>query len=403
MTNIPKVVPESDNQSLQHFISVSSWDEDGVISEVQRRVSELIGDKDTGSMHIDESAMHKHGNDSVGVARQYCGRLGKVDNCQVGVFLSYANGHYRTLIDKRLYLPEKWIDDQERRTKCGVPEDVVFKTKSELAVEMIDAAVKRKVQFGWIGMDCFYGQDPSIRKKLDQDNIVYVADIPSDTRVWLEEPEICTPHEEQKRGRGRPRKHAKIADGQPSAVKVCDVAAMNDTAWNHKFIRDTERKELWSQIACMCVYPVEDLLPGKKCWLIIRKDDGDSKIKYQLSNAPPETPIEKFGQMSASRYWIERAIQDAKGELGMADYQVRGWTGWQHHMTMVLLAALFIMETLFEMNAKEPRLTLHDLTEIMEVIMAKRVLTEDEILMLLEQKLKAKESARRSHHRTNKA
>lgn len=153
----------------------------------------------------------------------------------------------------------------------------------------------------------------------------------------------------------------------------------------------------------MRVYPVENKLPGKECWLIIRKDDGEKEIKYQLSNAPKDTNIEKIGKMSASRYWIERAIQDAKGELGMADYQVRGWTGWHHHMTMTILATLFLLELLVEMNIKEPRLTLQDIVEILEVVMTKRVITVDEIGLILAQKLKAKESARRSHHWRNKA
>lgn len=169
------------------------------------------------------------------------------------------------------------------------------------------------------------------------------------------------------------------------------------------FIRDTERKELWANIACLRVYPVENKLPGKESWLIIRKNDGENEIKYQLSNAPKETTIEKLGQMSASRYWIERALQDAKGELGMADYQVRGWTGWHHHMTMTILAMLFLLELLIDMNTKEPRLTVQDVVEILEVILPKRTITENEIGALIAQKLIAKESARLSHHRKNKA
>lgn len=401
MTNIPKIVPESDNQSLQHFISESSWDEDGVITEVQRRVSKLIGDKENGSMHIDESGILKQGKDSVGVERQYCGRFGKVDNCQVGVFLSYANGNKRVLIDKRLYLPEKWAVDMDRRTKCGVPENIEFKKKSELGMDMILAAIKRNVPFNWLGMDCFYGQDCEFRKRLDLENITYVADIPSTGRVWLEKPK--TEIIERKCKDGTLKKHIRVSKDEPAPVNVSTVAESDSVAWNHLFIRDTERKELWANIACLRVYPVENKLPAKECWLIIRKDDGEKEIKYQLSNAPEDTNIEKLGQMSASRYWIERALQDAKGELGMADYQVRGWTGWHHHMTMTILGMLFLLELLVEMNIKESRLTLQDVVEILEVILPKREINEEEIGALIAQKLIAKESARRSHHRRNKA
>ena len=141
MTNIEKVVPDCNHQSLQHFISNSQWDEEGVISEIQRHVSELIGNPVHGSLHIDESGFLKSGDSSVGVKRQYCGRFGKVENCQVGVFLGYALWSRRTLIDKRLYLPEDWANDPVRRERCGVPDNITFKPKAELGLEMLLAAI----------------------------------------------------------------------------------------------------------------------------------------------------------------------------------------------------------------------------------------------------------------------
>ena len=131
MTNIEKHVPDCNHQSLHHFISNSQWDEEGVISEIQRQVSELIGNPVHGSLHIDESGFPKSGKNSVGVSRQYCGRLGKVENCQVGVFLGYTLWNRRTLIDRRLYLPEDWANDPVRREQCGVPPEIAFKTKAE--------------------------------------------------------------------------------------------------------------------------------------------------------------------------------------------------------------------------------------------------------------------------------
>ena len=181
MTNYAKQVPDTNNQVLQNFISDSPWDEKPVIDQLQKEMIQLIGDKHNGSLHIDESCFKKSGQNSVGVKRQYCGRLGKVDNCQVGVFLGYTNGKHRTLIDERLYLPEDWADDPVRRSKCGVPEDVIFKTKAELGLEMILDARDRGVQFAWIGMDCFYGEQPWLRDKIDSAGMIYIADIPCDT------------------------------------------------------------------------------------------------------------------------------------------------------------------------------------------------------------------------------
>jgi len=152
----------------------------------------------------------------------------------------------------------------------------------------------------------------------------------------------------------------------------------------------------------MRVYPVKDELPCKETWLIIRRNDGEDEMKYQLSNAPPGTSVERLGKMSASRYWIERAIQDAKGEVGMADYQVRGWLAWHHHMTMTLLAMLFLLDLLVVLKEKAPALTIQDVREILEVILPRKEVTHDELLKLLEQKVIARESARRSHHKRNK-
>ena len=398
MTNYAKQVPDTNNQVLQNFISDSPWDEKPVIDKLQEELMQLIGDKNNGSLHIDESGFKKSGNNSVGVKRQYCGRLGKVDNCQVGVFLGYANGKHRTLIDERLYLPEDWAYDPARRNKCGVPEDIIFKTKAELGLEMILDARDKGVPFAWIGMDCFYGEQPWLRDKIDNAGMIYIADIPCDTRVWLKLPKTEIPKKKGKRGRNPT--HERIAVGEPDPVEVQKLAnQLPPSEYHHVFLRDTERKELWSQMACLRVYSVQDDFPGKETWLIIRKDDGENKVKYQFSNAPFNTSIERFGQMSCSRYWIERALQDAKSNTKMADYQVRGWTGWHHHMVMVLLAMLFILELQLEWGKRAPMVSVMDVKEILEVILPKNEITTEEILAVIRQKHKERLSARKSHHR----
>jgi SRSO17 transposase len=398
MTNYAKQVPDTNNQVLQNFISDSPWDEKPVIDKLQNEVIQLIGDKHNGSLHIDESGFKKSGNNSVGVKRQYCGRLGKVDNCQVGVFLGYTNGKHRTLIDERLYLPEDWADDPARLIKCGVPEDVIFKKKAELGLEMILDARDRGVPFAWIGMDCFYGEQPWLRDKIENGGMIYIADIPCDTRVWLNLPKTEIPKKKGKRGRNPTRE--RIAVGEPDPIEVQKFAdQLAPSEYQRVFLRDTERKELWCQMVCLRVYPVQDELPGKETWLIIRKDDGENKTKYQFSNAPINTNIERFGQMSCSRYWIERALQDAKGNAKMADYQVRGWIGWHHHMVMVLLAMLFILELQIEWGEKASMVSVMDVKEILEVILPKNEITDEEILAVIRQKHKDRLSARKSHHR----
>jgi len=399
MVNYARNVPDTNNQVLQNFISDSPWDERPVINQIQKDVSQLIGDKDNGSIHIDESGFKKSGKNSVGVKRQYCGRLGKVENCQVGVYLGYANGNRRTLIDERLYLPDDWANDPVRRSQCGVPEDVTFKTKAELGLEMIADAKERRVPFAWVGMDCFYGEQPWLRSAIDSKGMIYIADIPCDTQVWLNQPRTEIP--EKKGTRGRNPTIEKLVQGESEPVQVQKLAKYPDIEYHRVFLRDTERKEFWSHLACLRVYPVEDKLPGKEIWLIIRKDEGDNKTKYQFSNAPADTRIERLGQMSCSRYWMERALQDAKGNTKMADYQVRGWTGWHHHMVMTLLAMLFILEMQVEFGKKAPMTSVQDVKEILEVIMQRKEITEAEILAVILQKHRARLSARKSHHRRN--
>jgi SRSO17 transposase len=395
MVQFEKVVPESDHQSLQHFASNSPWNDEPILNDVSQSVSGHIGDAQHSSIHIDESGFPKQGNDSVGVSRQYCGRLGKVDNCQIGVFLGYTSNSYRMLLDKRLYLPEEWIEDKERRKKCGVPENTVFQTKAQLGLELIHKALERKIPFGWIGMDSHYGQQPWLLDELESQKLLYIADIPCDSRVWLELPNTEIPLRKGDIG----RKPTKLkADTHP--IEVRQIASqLEQNHWHRMYIRDTERGQLWSLLVFLRVYPVVDELPGRQTWLILRKDEGEQKLKYQYSNAPSDTPLERLAEMSHSRYWMERAIQDAKGEAGLAEYELRSWRGWHHHITMTILAMLFLLELQLDWKSKAPNLTLRDVREILEVILPKREITPEEILKLIEQKHRAKLSARRSKYR----
>jgi len=403
MCSYAKEVPDCNNQSLQHFVSNSPWKHQPVLDHIQRDVIDAIGDKNNGSIHIDECCFPKQGKDSVGAAPQYCGRLGKTANCQAGVFLGYAKDSYRTLIDERIYLPESWIKDKKRRKKCGVPWYVRFKKKSELAWDMIyHAQKKNKVPFGWIGMDSLYGRDSVLRNKIDAQGSIYIADIPNNLGVWLKRPKTGVPP--RKKGVcGRNPTREKVIEGA-KPTKVRDIKdQLGGEKWHHVFIRDTERRELWADMACLRVFPSENNgLPGDECWLIIRKDPKSKEIKYQLSNAPSDTSIDRLAQMSGSRYWIERTFEDGKGIAGLADYQVRSWTGWHHHMTITLMAMLYLMVLSIDLGKKADFLTVQDVKEIFEVIMPKRKVTSDELVQLILEKHKRRLSARLSHHRRNK-
>jgi SRSO17 transposase len=188
----------------------------------------------------------------------------------------------RSLIDEALYLPKSWAEDWKHREKCGVPGDVVFKTISQsFAFEMILRARDNDVPFGWIGMDSFYGEQPWLRNEIDSEGMIYITDIPVNTRVWLNKPEKGIP--ERKGDCGRIPTKEKVLEGEPDPIEVRKLKDQLDAEqWNHIFIRDTERKKLWSNIVCIRVYPVIDELPGDEIWLIIRIDDGDRVCKVPV-------------------------------------------------------------------------------------------------------------------------
>jgi SRSO17 transposase len=283
------------------------------------------------------------------------------------------------------------------RKSCGIPIDLTFKTKAELGLEMILDAKNRNIPFGYVGMDTFYGQQSLLLNEFEKENIVYIADIPCDKLVWLNKPETGIPPKKGKRGR-KP-KNIKVISNEKS-IRIDKLAQELDSSQYHRiFVRDSERKKIWCELACLRVYSTDNSLPGNECWLIIRRTEGEKKLKYQFSNAPLETSLEKFGKMSYSRYWIERAIEDAKSDMGLADYEVRGYLGWNHHMAMTILAMLFLMEMQDEWLSDAPLLTLTDVRKILIEIMPKRKLGSKEILNLIEQKHKARYSAKRSHHK----
>ena len=236
MVQFEKIVPGSDHQSLQHFASNSPWADEPILDDVCKTVSERIGDAEHGSIHIDESGFPKQGDDSVGVSRQHCGRLGKVDNCQVGVFLGYSANSHRMLLDKRLYLPEKWTSDKKRREKCGVPGNIGFQTKAQLGLELIHRAQERGIPFAWIGMDSHYGQQEWLLSALETQDSLYIADIPCDTRAWLELPTTRIPARKGSRG----RKPTKLkADSQPTEVRQI-ASTLEQSQWTRMYIRDTD-------------------------------------------------------------------------------------------------------------------------------------------------------------------
>jgi SRSO17 transposase len=382
MSQMATEVTDINEQALSHFTSNSPWDDASLTVQLGQDAVTLIGPD--GALILDESGNPKQGDKSVGVARQYCGRLGKVDNCQVGVFVAYAKAGQTTLIDKRLYLPQEWTDDPDRCRQAGVPEtEIVFRKKSELGLELILQARKNQIPFEFVDMDAHYGQQAWLLSRLAREKIEYMAEIPSDTRVYLEYPAVGLP--ERKGNRGKKPSKSRVLNGQPIEVRA--LLETEQLSWTVLKVRDTARGELWIRFAALRVYRLDDELPvAQPVWLCLRQELDSGEAKFAFSNAPVNSPIKTLADKICTRYWVERALEDAKGLAGLAEYQVIGWRGWHHHMTMTMLAMLFLLTLRKNLVAQAPMLTLQDAKQILEMVLPKKTLTLEDAVTIIEKK-----------------
>lgn len=389
-------------QAMQQFISDGSWDDKKVLERHRQLVDETLGE-DGGVVTLDSSEFPKQGRHSVGVARQYCGRTGKVDNCQSGVFLGYASGKGYTLVDRRLFLPEKWFDEKYlgRREACKVPEDLVFKTKPQLGAEMIRLLDQEKIlRFRWIVGDELFGRSSWLLDQIDEIGRCYMMEVPIDTHVWMERPETCVPRWS---GRGRrPGKKRCLAPGAPASCRVDAVAGgLNAEKWKRHTIEEGCKGPVVSEFASVRVVASRDRLPGPDVWLILcRKVGGGvegAPLRAFLSNAPVETSLDVFVRVWRLRWTVERAFEECKGELGMDEYQVRGWRGWHHHMTMTFLSHHFLVKMRLRLGEKAPALTVPQVREMLNVVLPRREFDEAGVLELVKYRQQRNYAAYRSH------
>ena len=325
---------DQDRQALQKFIGQSSWDDRPLIGELARQVGEELGEPD-GVLVFDPSAFKKQGKESVGVARQWCGRLGKIDNCQVGVYLGYVSRKEHALVDARLYLNKEWAKDKRRRKKCGVPREVRFRTRHALSLEMLvqHGAV---LPHGWVAGDDEMGRSSAFRRDLRTLGERYLLAVPSNTLVRdLEAPPPAYG------GRGR---HPQV----PFMRVDRWCAALPENVWTTISVRDGAKGPLLVQAVKTRVQAKTDRRRNgpEEMLVILREaqDDGTMKHDYYLSNASAETSLTEFARVAKAEHRIEECLERGKSDAGLAQYQVRNWIGWHHHQTLSLLAAWFLTQ-----------------------------------------------------------
>jgi SRSO17 transposase len=280
---------------VQHFVGAGVWDDEAVMAEVRRHVDEELGDA-SGVLVVDGSAFPKKGTESCGVDRQWCGRLGKLENCQVGVFVGYAGRDGHAPLDRRLYLTEDWANDRQRRQKCHVPVEVVFQEKWRIGLDLLDRC--RDVQHGWIAADDEFGRVTAFRQALRQRRERYVVDVPGNTLI----------------------RELHFTDGHKPHFERVDAWAARQPSWR------------WQKIT---------IRPGERV-LVMRPIATSGDASYALSNALGDVSLAELVRVKSERHRIEELFQEGKGEVGLAHYEVRSWVGWHHHMTLSMLALWFL-------------------------------------------------------------
>lgn len=337
--------------ATERLLYRAHWEADAARDVLGQYSIEVFGEPE-GIGVVDETGFIKKGKCSAGVKRQYSGTAGKIENCQIGTFLSYATSKGHVLLDRRLYLPEEWCDDAARRARAKIPQEVVFQTKPEQAIAMLEHAWQQGVPMRWVAGDEVYGDSVALRDVVAQAGCWYVLAVRSQTPVWTERPAVVEPPHQE---RGRPRTHARLAEDAPPATTVAAVVASWLTQrWQRLIVVEGEKGQVMYDWACQRVVECGDKLPGRDAWLIARRSLNNSEeIAYYLSNAPADMPLLKMAQVASLRYTVEQCIEEAKGETGLDEYEVRHWHSWYRHMTLSMMAHTWLAAIRYQANQKK--------------------------------------------------
>ncbi len=319
-------------QGLQNFVGSIPWDHQPLLATLAQQVGEELGEPDAVIV-FDPSGFAKKGTKSVGVIRQWCGRMGKIENCQVGVYMAYVSRKEHTLVNTRLYLPKEWATDKARRKEAGVPKVVKFRTRHQLALEMLQECGK-SLPHSWVAGDDEMGRPSGFRGKLRDRGERYLLGVPSNLLVR----DLDVPPPEYS-GRGRYPKSSFLRLDRWRA-------ALPEDAWTRIEVRDGEKGPLVIEVVKRRVQArTETGGTGPEELLFVTREaqsDGKFKHDYYLSNADPDEPLKELARVTKSAHRVEECFRRSKSEAGLADYQVRNWRGWHHHQALSLLAAWFL-------------------------------------------------------------
>jgi SRSO17 transposase len=372
-------VADSDYQGMEQFISSSPWCHRALMDQVATDADALLGDPGETGLFLDESSFLKKGKASVGVQRQWSGRAGKVENCQVGVFACLGRDQHMALTDFRLYLPESWAADSERCARAKIPQEHrIYEPKWRQALDMVRHARQLGLHYGWVGADSLYGSNAAFLNELEDMGEKFMADINKTTKVWTSAPMLEAPV----CAKGRPRKHPRLHSANTALYLSVESLVSECFESAHRILsyRQGQKGKLTTRFWACPVWCWEKGWAKPRERLLVVRRDADEAFKYSLTNLRCGESWERLAWIQGQRYWIEHAFHEAKSQIGMAQYQVRVWKGWHHHISLACLALLFTIKTRLETRHEIPLLSTRDITELLDFYLPRRGLTEAEVI-----------------------
>jgi SRSO17 transposase len=374
-------------RTLQQFLATHCWDESAVVECLQQRITERHAHEQAIAL-IDETSFPKKGEKSPGVQRQHCGATGKIDNCVVSVHLGYVAGDFHALLDGDIYLPESWLEDEDRCQEAGIPEDVVYRTKPQIALEQVEAAVARGVTMAWLCADELYGRSHEFRLGVADLGLTYVVEIPSNTTGWMA-------------SRGTSGK----------ARRVDGLWLRGGPAWESWNVKDTEKGPAVWDVRAVRFHPAEERVAGDQQWLIIARNSLDhDEVKYFLCNAGQDAELGVMLRVAFYRWHIERLFRETKTQTGMDHYEGRTYRGWRRHLALTSVSVLFLSEQRQRLREQETsEFTLEQVKQVIEVQLDPEMPRAEvrrqlgKVLMRIEYHQRRNATARKSHAKTKRA